>query len=405
MAAVLSPAAPAAMTSTLAMPNSGLAPALLELPPNIYFDTPGVAQQILRARYREPEPSRSRSRTPPRRSTFVDAEKADLPFLIAQFGSASSTTWLEQRYKIWRGEQSTDEAPRIQGYLHHHDWLFAWGDPICLENAEEMKATASEMWAWAKKQKRHLVWCCISDSFAQVLADGVGPKGKKWSTLSCIREDVLHPSQVKLTGKDIKQNLRRAQKADLTIDELVLDAPTFLPDEKTKKQIEEGIEGWRANRHGRQIASASLLPWLDASSRRYFVARAHGEIVALCILTPIHHDSYQIKNSIHFPNSPRGTSEALLTHVIKTMKEEGRNALSFGASATEVLYLEHNIGGWSIKLLAKGYKEIVKRTGLAKRGQFRSKFDTEQGELLHVSFPPHGMGWAGLVGLMSVLRA
>lgn len=191
MAAVLSAAAPASLPSTFAVPNAGLAPALLELPPNTYFDTPGVAQQLLRARYREPEPPRSRSRTPPRRSTFVDPEKGDLPFLIAQFGSASSTTWLESRYKIWRGETSTDEAPRIQGYLHHHDWLFAWGDPICLENAEEMKATAAEMWAWAKKQKRHLVWCCISDSFAEVLASGVGPKNKGWSTLSCIREDVL----------------------------------------------------------------------------------------------------------------------------------------------------------------------------------------------------------------------
>lgn len=53
------------------------------------------------------------------------------------------------------------------------------------------------------------------------------------------------------------------------------------------------------------------------------------------------------------------------------MKEEGRRDLTFGTSATETLHLEHNIGGWSIKLLAKGYKEIVKRTGLAKRGHFR----------------------------------
>lgn len=213
MAAVLSAAAPASLSSTLAMPDSvGLAPALLELPPNTYFDTPGVAQQLLRARYREPEPARSRSRTPPRRSTFVDPEKADLPFLIAQFGSASSTTWLESRYKIWRGETSTDEAPRIQGFLENQSWVFAWGDPICLENAEEMKATAAEMWAWAKKQKRHLVWCCISDSFAEILAGGIGPKGKKWATLSCIREDVLREStllyNVRSTSPNPLYNLR-----------------------------------------------------------------------------------------------------------------------------------------------------------------------------------------------------
>lgn len=170
---------------------------LEDLPPNVYMDTPGTPREVLRTRYRDVSSSpRSGSRTPPRRSPFVDPEKADLPFLIAQFGGASSTTWLESRYKIWRGEQSTDERPRIQGYLNPKDshWAFAWGDPLSLETHEEMKAAAEEMWAWAKSQRLHLVWCCISDVFAEVLAEGLGPKGKKWSTLSCIREDVLRES-------------------------------------------------------------------------------------------------------------------------------------------------------------------------------------------------------------------
>lgn len=164
---------------------------LQELPPNVYLATPGTRQSFLRSLYKEaPTPG---SRTPPRRSTFVDADKADLPFHIAQYGTASSTTWLEQRYKIWRGAESTDERPRIQGYLSSHDghWAFAWGDPICPPTAEEMKATASEMWTWAKSKKIRLVWCCISDEFSEVLAAGIGPKDKRWGVLSCIREDVL----------------------------------------------------------------------------------------------------------------------------------------------------------------------------------------------------------------------
>lgn len=167
-----------------------MAAVLQDLPPNVYFNVPGTAQTYLRSLYKETE-ARSRSRTPPRRSTFVDADKADLPFLIAQYGTASSTTWLESRYTIWRGAESTDDQPRIQGYLRSHDWAFAWGDPICIPTPEEMRATAAEMWAWAKARKLHLVWCCTSFAFAEVLAEGLGPKNKKWATLSCIREDVL----------------------------------------------------------------------------------------------------------------------------------------------------------------------------------------------------------------------
>lgn len=42
--------------------------------------------------------------------------------------------------------------------------------------------------------------------------------------------------------------------------ELVVKGPTFLPDEKTKKEIEDGLERWREARKGTQIASVRVLP-------------------------------------------------------------------------------------------------------------------------------------------------
>ncbi|KAK4056880.1 hypothetical protein OIO90_002130 [Microbotryomycetes sp. JL221] len=393
-----------------------------ELPPNVYFDTPGTPRALLRTRYREPVSARARSSTPTR-SSFVDDDKSDLPWLIAEYGHASTTSWLEKRYKIWRGT-STPERPRIQGYLESGSFVFAWSNPVCLETYEEMRATADEMYSWAKGRHKHLVWCCITDDFAHVLGEGVGPKNKGWSVLSCIREDMINVNAVNLNNKDVKHNLRRAEKANLRIEEMILEGPDFEPEPRDKKQIEEGIAAWRANRHGRQIASASLLPWLDVSNRRYFVARTAEGIVALTILSPTSHDTYQIKNSIHFPNSPRGTSEALLTFVIKQMKEEGHQGLSFGASAEKELHLEANLHGWSIKLLSKGYEKIIKKTGLAKRGEFRAKFMDKSSppsspssssseasssvaseHLLHIAFPQGGMGWQGLVSLMGVLKA
>lgn len=208
----------------------------------------------------------------------------------------------------------------MQGYLEAHGvghgFIYAWGDPLTLETDEERQATADEMYEWAKKHHKHLVWCCVTDEFSRILSNGVGSKRKGWSTLSCIREDVLResprlasasaeslaitygtladPSTARLTSKDIKHNIRRAEKEHVSIEELYIDEPTWLPDEKTRKEIEDGIAAWRANRHGRQIASASLLPWLDASSRRYFIARTPERIVAVCILTPIAHNSFQV---------------------------------------------------------------------------------------------------------------
>ncbi|ORY92543.1 hypothetical protein BCR35DRAFT_336849 [Leucosporidium creatinivorum] len=368
------------------------------LPPNVFPDTPGTKRLVLQTK-----PSWTPSCTRPcnRRSHFVPDIKSDIPWLISQFGDACSSSWLEGRYDIWRGEGSTWESPKVQGYLKHQKWVFAWGNPLC--EKEKRKETAEEFVEWAKKEGLKVVWCCVDSGFEEVLAEGVAGVG--WSTLSCLKEDVLHPDRVKFKNRDVKQNLRRAERADLSCDELRLWDPDYLPDDKTKKAIDSGLEAWRNSRQGRQIASASLDPWLDASNRRYFLARTPHEIVGICILTPIAGASYQIKNAIPFPSAPRGTSEALLTHVIKEMKGEGRKSLTFGASATADLLLEHNIRrGVRMRLLERSYSFIITKTGLAQRGHFRSKFETEQTELLHISFPPHGFGLGGLLALMKMLK-
>jgi len=53
------------------------------------------------------------------------------------------------------------------------------------------------------------------------------------------------------------------------------------------------------------------------------------------------------------------------------MQFEGKNNLTFGASAQEDLQIEYNLGGWKIKMLGKAYRKIVSKYGLANRGQFR----------------------------------
>lgn len=62
---------------------------------------------------------------------------------------------------------------------------------------------------------------------------------------------------MRFKNRDVKQNLRRADRADLTCDELRLWDPEYLPDHKTKTAVDEGLEAWRKSRQGRQIASVS----------------------------------------------------------------------------------------------------------------------------------------------------
>jgi hypothetical protein len=67
----------------------------------------------------------------------------------------------------------------------------------------------------------------------------------------------LDPDIKKLDQKDVRQNVRRAERSHVTFAELQLKAPTYMPDEETRLEIEDGIEKWKANRHGKQIAAVS----------------------------------------------------------------------------------------------------------------------------------------------------
>lgn len=124
--------------------------------------------------------------------------------------------------------------------------------------------------------------------------------------------------------------------------------------------------------------------------------------MAICVLAQLAHDSYQIKHAVTFVsrsrdslsavfkssrlirllffciqlNAPGGTSEGLMGHVIRELNFEGRAGLTFGASATEDLNIEYNLGGWKIKMLGKAYRKIVSRYNLANRGQFRVSLRT-----------------------------
>ncbi|BGP55327.1 hypothetical protein JCM8202_002173 [Rhodotorula sphaerocarpa] len=333
-------------------------------------------------------------------SLIDDQDKAWLPNLVAKYGYSPATAWLEPRYAVWRSPEHKQSNPRVQGYLARGKFYFAWGPPVCRDNLETRTAVAREFIEWAtKEKKRKVAYCIVDTAFSEMLGHELG-----WSVLSCVREDRLAPDIKKLDSKEVRHAIRRAERAHVQCSEMTLRPPKYEAPEDVRHEINEGLAAWKAERTGTQIAAAGLHPWMDAQHRRYFLARnEHGKIVAICILAEIAHDSYQIKHAVTFPNAPGGTSEGLLGYVIRELDFEGRHGLTFGASATEDLEVEHNLGGWKIKLLGKAYRKIVAKYELANRGQFRQKFGTED-EPLHIAYRPGSFGWSGLVALMKLMR-
>ncbi|KAA1471688.1 hypothetical protein DENSPDRAFT_799830 [Dentipellis sp. KUC8613] len=252
------------------------------------------------------------------------AEKAQVADLIASYGSSSATAWLEfGRYKLWRPSKPIPQSSftPVQGYLRSGAFVFAWGNPL-VSDPSALEPTAEQFVEWAKSQKLRPIWLCVDADMERILGKDTR---FNWSTLSCIVEDVLEPKHVVeianadgggSTVKDLKKNLRRAERAHVQIREVKPDEWT----DERKAEVDRGIHDWKKSRLGIQIASTSFQPWLDFEHRRYWVAEHEGKIVGLLILSPIHPHCYQIKNAVSFPSAPRGTSEKLIYSVMEDLE-------------------------------------------------------------------------------------
>ncbi|KAL1743134.1 hypothetical protein HDZ31DRAFT_83631 [Schizophyllum fasciatum] len=358
-------------------------------------------------------------------------DRSTISELVASHGSSSSTAWLEfSRYKIWQAAKPiapSTFAP-VQGYMRKGNWVFAWGNPIVSTTAAlEPAARAFIQHIASVDPKLKVVWVCVDQAMERALGEALG-----WSTVHCIYEDVIDPRRVievvdapekknkrgeetkKLSKdekehqeiiKDLKKNLRRAEKAGITTGEVV----GALSDED-RVTIEKGIDDWRKHRHGIQIASTTMVPWLDKEHRRYWLARdANNKSLTYMHDHPEHphHISYQIKNAVSFPDAPKGTSEKLIYSALRDLDREqtqhGRYTVTFGISAASSMVPTHNLSGWKVHTLSNTYNRVAKSTGLLNRLEFRKKFESIH-EPMFVCYPEDGFGLDGVMALLKALR-
>ncbi|KAJ8472614.1 hypothetical protein ONZ45_g16590 [Pleurotus djamor] len=367
--------------------------------------------------------------TPSSTKSFVDPfegfDKSSIADLVAKYGSSSASAWLEfDRYKIWRPSEPVPESSflPVQGYMRRDPYIFAWGNPLVSDSAA-LKPTAAAFVAWANAQGLRPIWACVDHDLEQVL----GGAPFEWSTVNCIHEDIVDPAHIvdvireELNGKhdegagvpshikDLRKNIRRASRANVQIKEVHHEEWSA----QERAEIDKGLEEWRKNRHGLQLAATSLKPWLDEEHRRYWIGRQEGHVVGILILTPIKGNNYQIKNCVSFPTAPKGTSEALIAAALKDLNDEqlargssgnhDRITVTFGITAADQLKPIENLSGWKVSALSKTYGQIAKTAGLLRRGDFRSKFDSEH-DPMYVCYPEHGFGLHGVEALLKLLK-
>lgn len=191
--------------------------------------------------------------------------------LIAKYGDSSNTTWVEEKFDVWRHEKTGAAV----GYVVSEDdedkkkqFCIVWGNPLC--EPSQLKEVIHAFLEFVHKNKWAPIWSCAGQNVEKILAEEL-----QWRAVACIQEDALDPTKTNPEeNKEVRKHIRKAQKAGCEI--VKCDGP---PSDDIRKQIDECIAQWKAGRKGTQVHTTNVEPWRDTEHRHYFYAKdAEGKV-------------------------------------------------------------------------------------------------------------------------------
>ena len=318
--------------------------------------------------------------------------------LIANYGDAANTSWLDPRYQIYR-HPSTGAA---QGFIIHDKHAIAVGPPLCAKS--QIPQVISAYLQFLKDEHKGLkpLWMIASKEVEEYIGEKFA-----WRTLACIAEERVNPrDNPAQKDKDLDRKTRHAEKEGIKM--IALPSNQQVPD-VLRTQIDQRINDWKAGRKaGQQVHLTEIRPWVDMEHRRYHyaVSADNKTIHAICILHQLSpQNGYQVKFSLEFPNAPSGTIESLILFSMKSVASADPDvkSVTFGTGAMPWLEGGRNLGKTKVKALKKAYDEINKRFKLTNKSEFREKMGVVN-EPCYVCYPRGGLGAGGIKAIMGFLQ-
>ncbi|KAH7124153.1 hypothetical protein B0J11DRAFT_331910 [Dendryphion nanum] len=315
-----------------------------------------------------------------------DRAAAELDFqpiekLIANYGDATNTSWLEPRTEIWRDE-TTGAAV---GFVPQDGFAITVGDPLC--HVSQYLKTMTGYLKWIKKERGlKPLWLLVGSDAEEVLASKFN-----WRTFSVVSEQRVDPANnPALQDSDVQRKIRHSEKEGVKIIDFPLGSP---PPEEVRARVDARVNDWLANRKGRQVHLTNIRPWQDVEHRQYHIAQtSDGTIVAFVAMAQLSADhGWQVKYSLDFPNAPGGSIEHIVTHALKVVAQGGATTVTFGGGASSKFTPGHNVKGTRVKVLSRAYHAIATELKLTNKTEFREKLGATD-DPSYICYPPHGLG-------------
>lgn len=118
-------------------------------------------------------------------SIHGDGKHSSLESLIANYGDSSNTTWVEDKFEVWRH----DKTGAALGYMLSQDYCIIWGNPLC--ESEYYPEVARDFLKWVEEEGWKPIWACANAHLEKFLANELD-----WRAVFCVQEDGLDPTKV-----------------------------------------------------------------------------------------------------------------------------------------------------------------------------------------------------------------
>jgi len=318
----------------------------------------------------------------------MEEVEAVMPFtqMIANYGDASNTSALDDRYSIWRSLRNGAAV----GYSRAtSDYVIVVGDPLC--HKTQYAEVIEEFLSWLKAEKLGKpIWILVCRE-----VEGILSGSHEWRCISCVAEDRIDPKVNRAhADQNVMKKVRHAKKEGVEVTSLTQGQ---LPSPEIMELCEQRMEEWKAGRRsgekGKQVHLTDLNPWTDYEHRTYIYATTPKRdldnsqsakhsgpatvhaLVVLTQLSPQH--GYQVKWALEFPGAPSGTIEATVLGALDTASEAGAQSVTFGAGAMASVMVDEGAGlrgkGVLVKMLQHSYHAIATELKLLNKSEFRHK--------------------------------
>lgn len=278
--------------------------------------------------------------------------KGHLPILgnlVANYGDATNTSWMDDRFNIWRDEKTGAAIP----YVPTRDRAICAGNPLYDQRQLEYIITAFLKWLRRETKLRHL-FILVSKDVEDILADRLG--WKSFTNVSEQRVNLATNERLDVSG-NVDRKIRHARKERVQVTSYGSNVP-----EEVRKRYEERIVEWKESRTGAQVYLSEITPFVDPQHRKYFVVEdPEGKTHSLVVLAQLAlRWGVQVKWALDFPGATNGAIELAVFTALKSAADAGNKTCTFGTAATSKLTTGSKVGRAKCATLNSIYQTWVK---------------------------------------------